>query len=120
MRRCLAVVKLTLLGGCGTVADRIGEALPPAYVTAEGNYLSYDIEFTETRIEQARKSAARECGQRRRVSVEVNNTCSLTRCWMNFQCMSSEDAALFNKPAPAAKPAPAVKPAPATPAPGAK
>jgi inosine-uridine nucleoside N-ribohydrolase len=57
------------------------------------NYLRYERPFTDATAVAARKDAEGECSRRKKVAVETNSTCTLTRCTTIYQCMDKADAA---------------------------
>lgn len=64
-------------------------------VVSESNYLTFEHPFTDAAAEAVRKSAVRQCAERKQVAVKTTSTCSLARCTTNYQCMSNADAAPY-------------------------
>jgi len=63
--------------------------------TMEGNYVTYDHDFTDAAAASVRERSARICAQREQVAVMTSRVCSLTRCTTSYQCMSKADARLY-------------------------
>lgn len=63
-----------------------------------GNYLSYDHPFTEAAAEQVQKDAEKLCGQRKQAAVKTRSTCTLERCFTNFQCVNPKDPLEYKAP----------------------
>jgi len=64
-------------------------------VVLEGNYLTYEIPFTDAGAEAARANAELICKSRNQVAVATTRACSLTQCTTNFQCMEPAEAKEF-------------------------
>lgn len=64
----------------------------PQLVVMESNYLTYEHAFTDAAAEAARKSAEKQCAQKKQIAVRTSGVCSLTRCTVNYQCMNKADA----------------------------
>ena len=61
----------------------------------EGNYLTYEHPFTDSAAEAARRSAAGQCGQRKKVAVRTSGTCTLKTCTTHYHCMDPKDAGAY-------------------------
>ncbi len=68
---------LLACAGCGTIYP----------VTIEGNYLIYDLPFTDAAAQAALQNAANICAERKQDAIKTSNACSLTRCTTNYQCV---------------------------------
>lgn len=82
VRTFFAIALLMACAGCAT----------SELVVAEGNYLTYEHAFTDAAAETARKSAERQCAERKQVAVRTRSACSLSRCTTSYQCMDKADA----------------------------
>ena len=59
-------------------------------VVAEGNYLTYDIPFTDAAAKAALQSARNICAQRKQGVIATTNVCSLKQCFTSFQCVPAD------------------------------
>ncbi len=89
-----AILLLALLTGCAGVMDS------PHFIR-EGNYLTFQHEYTDAASAAAGQRAKKLCGEQKRAAVRTSGVCSLTRCTTHYQCMDEEDAARALAPAAA-------------------
>jgi hypothetical protein len=61
----------------------------------ERSHLSFEHAFTDAGAADAARRARDQCAQRKRLAVETNRACTLTRCTTHFQCMDPADAAKY-------------------------
>lgn len=79
---------LTLCAGCAPRVEQI---------VAESDYLTYEHAFTDAAAETARRSAERQCAQKKQVAIKTSSACTLTRCTAHYQCMDKADAAKYQQ-----------------------
>ena len=86
--RSLVTLALALAcAGCGTIYP----------VAIEGNYLTYDLPFTDAAAQAALQNAGKICGERKQDAVKTSNACSLTRCTTSYQCVSKDGSTGYGK-----------------------
>ena len=94
LRGVAALALLAVLAGCQgnylTIAD-------------QDDFMSFDHPFTDAAAANVRSRAERTCQARKLVAVRLSSTCSMTKCFTSYQCMSQADAASY-APGPAALP----------------
>jgi len=81
IKRVLMLVMIAITAGCGTEPT-----------VEEGNYLTFDHEFTDRAAQQVYRRAEAICAQRKQLVEKVSSTCSLTRCVTNYQCIDKPSA----------------------------
>lgn len=59
-------------------------------ITLEGNYLSYDIPFTDAAALAAQQNAEKICAERKQNAIMTSNPCTLTKCFTNYQCVPKD------------------------------
>ena len=84
-KTALALLFAAALLGCATYDLTV----------SQGNYLTFEHPFTDATADDVRKRAVVLCDKQ--VAVKTENVCNLTRCTTTYQCMSTEDATLFQK-----------------------
>jgi hypothetical protein len=77
-------VLLLVLAGC---ASRV----------TESNYFTLEHAFTDAAAARALQDAEKLCAQKRLAAVKTGGACSLARCTSHYQCMSPDDAAVYQK-----------------------
>ena len=60
-------------------------------IIMEGNYLTYEHEFTDAAAEKVKKNAEELCGQRKQKALKVNSVCNLKTCFTHYQCVDRKD-----------------------------
>jgi hypothetical protein len=80
---------LLLLAGCSTPKLFQG-GTNAAYFD---DNLRYEHPFTDAAFESVRQDAERECTRRKQVAIKAPGTCTLDRCYTNYQCIKSSDLA---------------------------
>jgi len=81
LKRVLVLVMFAMIAGCTTEPT-----------VEEGNYLTFDHEFTDRAAQKVQRRAEAICSQRGQVTEKVSSTCSLTRCVTNYQCIGKPPA----------------------------
>lgn len=84
-RRLLLVAMLALLTGGADCSGRY-------MITNAENYYTYDRPFTDAALNQVRRDADDLCRRRGRVAILLSDVCEPTRCFTNYQCVTSAEA----------------------------
>lgn len=56
------------------------------------NFLTLEHAYTDEALAGARARAERECGRQKRLAVQTQRACSLSRCTTHYQCVTAKDA----------------------------
>ena len=93
MRRdCTISVNLVAALSLAACAIALAGCAPRSYVIVEQeNYVTFDRPFTDATAASVRKDAEKWCGERALVAIKTSDTCSLTRCTTNYQCVTKAD-----------------------------
>ena len=85
----LSLVTAVMLAcaGCGTIYP----------ITVEGNYLTYDLPFTDTAAQAALQNAGKICAERKQDALMTSNVCSLKQCFTSYQCVPKDGGTGFVK-----------------------
>jgi hypothetical protein len=90
-RNCLpSVIHIFAFALVVCVAALTGCA-PSYLIASQLNYLTYDRPFTDATAHSVRKDAEKQCRERGMVAIMTSDTCSLTRCITNFECVTRAD-----------------------------
>ena len=91
MRFLLIAACLAACAGC-SVGNRGYAAREGSSYAGHGNLLNFQHAFSDAAADKVRAQAERLCGPKL-VAVKTRSTCTLTECFTDYQCMTSEDAA---------------------------
>lgn len=86
-----SLVTLALVLACAGCKTTIGPAI------VEGNYLSYDIPFTDAAAQAALQDAVKICAERKQNAIMTSNPCTLTKCFTNYQCVPKDGSTGYVK-----------------------
>jgi hypothetical protein len=88
MRYLLIAACLAACAGCSAdYAAREGSSY-----AGHGNLLNFQHAFSDAAADKVRVQAERHCGAKL-VAVKTRSTCTMTECFTDYQCMTSEEAA---------------------------
>ena len=93
MRRdCTVSVNLAAALSLAACAIAVAGCAPRSYLIVEQeNYLTFDRPFTDASAASVRKDAGKRCGERALAAIKTSDTCSLTRCTTNYECMTEAE-----------------------------
>lgn len=85
--RLLSGLALLMLTGCAEV--QLVDYDPAT--TQNWNFFTFSRPFTDQAAADALASARKLCEKRKQVPIETSNTCSLTKCTTQYQCVDSAE-----------------------------
>lgn len=85
-RWAVGILLATMLG-CGA-----------APIIMEGNYLTYEHDFTDAAAQDVKKNAESLCRQRRQDALKVDSVCNLQKCFTHYQCVNPKDPLEYYPP----------------------
>jgi hypothetical protein len=89
-------VNLAIALSLAACATALAGCAPTSYlIVSEDNYYTFDRPFTDAAAEAVRKDAEKRCRERARVAIKINDTCSLTRCTTNYECVTKAEEEKF-------------------------
>ena len=90
MRRdCTTSVNLVAALSLAACAIALAGCAPKSYlIVNQDNYLTFDRPFTDASAASVRSDAEKRCGERVLVAIKTSDTCSLTRCTTNYECVT--------------------------------
>ena len=91
MRFLLIAIGLAVCAGCsggyGDYASREGSPY-----ASRGSLINFQHAFSDAAADRVRAQAERHCGPKL-VAVKTRSTCTMTECFTDYQCMTSDEAA---------------------------
>lgn len=93
MRRdCTVSVNLAVAMSLAACAIALAGCAPKSYlIVNQDNYLTFDRPFTDASAASVRSDAEKRCGERALVAIKISETCSLTRCTTNYECVTKAE-----------------------------
>ena len=92
-----AALALLLAAGLAACADHVmvlgNESGDPRFL--DTNFMSFEHPFSDEGNAAARARADRVCGQQKRLAVQTERACSMTRCTTHYQCVTPADAKAY-------------------------
>jgi hypothetical protein len=98
----MLLATLTACAGC-SLGHRDYVSRQGSVLAGHGNILSFQHAFSEGAADKVRRQAERHCAETKLLAVLIRRTCTMSECFTDYQCMTSEEAALA-APADAKKP----------------
>ena len=94
-RNCTVSVTLALALSLAAGAAALAGCAPTYLIASENVYYTYDRPFTDATAVVVRKDAEKRCRARAMVAIMTSDTCSLTRCTTNYECVTKGEEEKF-------------------------
>ena len=91
MRFLLIAACLAACAGC-SAGHRDYASREGSPYAGRGNLLNFQHAFSDAAADKVRMQAERHCGTKL-VAVKTRSTCTMSECFTDYQCMTSEEAA---------------------------
>jgi len=96
-RNCTVGVNFAIALSLVACVAALAGCAPKSYlIVSDDNYYTFERPFTDATAEAVRKDAEKRCRERARVAIKTSDTCSLTRCTTNYQCVTKAEKEKFN------------------------
>jgi hypothetical protein len=92
--RTFGAGRILVLSFVACAAALAGCAEPDKLVSSGENFLTFERSFTDASAQSVRNEAEKRCAYKNKAMVAVltSDTCNLTRCFTNYQCVTRADA----------------------------